>query len=76
MTPRLSRITAREARAALGRAGFVESRQSGSHLILKNEHGCRVTLPMHGPTVLKLALLRAILRDAGLTTEQFVALLR
>jgi predicted RNA binding protein YcfA (HicA-like mRNA interferase family) len=75
MSPKLPRVTAKEALAALNRAGFEEVRQSGSHLMLRNPAGVRVTLPIHPGKILHPAILRAILRDTGLSVEQFVALL-
>jgi predicted RNA binding protein YcfA (HicA-like mRNA interferase family) len=62
----------REVVAALRRAGFVLDRQSGSHAILKDEHGRRVTVPMHGRD-LKTGTLRAIVREAGMSVDEFVA---
>ena len=75
MTPRLPRITAKDAVAALKKIGFIEVRQSGSHLILRNADGVRVTLPIHGGKILHPAILRTILRDTGLTAEGLASLL-
>lgn len=75
MTPRLPRVPAKDARAALKKMGFIEVRQSGSHLILRNPGGVRVTLPVHGGKILHPAILRTILRDTGLTAESFASLL-
>jgi predicted RNA binding protein YcfA (HicA-like mRNA interferase family) len=75
MTPRLPRVTAKEALAALKKVGFSEVRQSGSHLILRDTKGVRVTLPVHGGKILHPAILRTILRDSGLTIEGFASLL-
>lgn len=61
---------------ALKAAGFIEDRQRGSHLVLFHpETKARTVVPMHaGKTIFK-PLLRAILKDAGLTVEQFLKLL-
>ena len=75
MTPKLPRVTAKDALAALKKMGFVEVRQSGSHLILRNADGVRITLPVHGGKILHPAILRTILRDVGLTVEGFASLL-
>ena len=75
MTPKLPRVTAAEAIRALERAGFLLSRQSGSHKIYKNAAGRRVTVPYHAGTILHPKVLRSILRDADLTPEQFHALM-
>ena len=76
MTQRLPAVTAREAVRAFERAGFVVSRQSGSHcrLIHAADPARKLTVPMHGGD-LKRGTLRAIVAQAGLTVEEFVALL-
>ena len=61
--------------AALKRAGFVEKRQKGSHVILWHARQRRTTIvalhgrDMPGPT------LRQILRQAGLSEDEFRAFL-
>jgi len=69
-------VRPREAVAALQRAGFVAHHQTGSHLVLKLEGAVtrRVTVPMHARD-LKKGTLRSILREAGLSVDEFVALL-
>jgi predicted RNA binding protein YcfA (HicA-like mRNA interferase family) len=60
---------------ALRQAGFVILRQKGSHLFLKNFNTSKVTsVPMHSKTIKKGTLL-AIIKQAGLTLEQFLKLL-
>jgi predicted RNA binding protein YcfA (HicA-like mRNA interferase family) len=73
--PRLPRLTAREIIIALQKIGFALARQSGSHIIYKNPSGKRVTVPFHGAKILHPKIVKSILRDAGLTTEQLQALL-
>jgi predicted RNA binding protein YcfA (HicA-like mRNA interferase family) len=76
MNGRLPAVTAREAIRALERAGFVVSRQSGSHCRLIHAHDStrKVTVPVHGGD-LKRGTLRGIIAQAGLTVAEFVALL-
>ncbi|HEV7925256.1 MAG TPA: type II toxin-antitoxin system HicA family toxin [Verrucomicrobiae bacterium] len=58
-----------EAVRALKRCGFVQLRQTGSHLILRN--GPRtVVVPQHKP--LKPGTLKGIIEQAGLTLEEFI----
>jgi len=66
MAGELPRMTAKEIIAALEKAGFVFSRQSGSHKIYKNRQGKRVTVPFHGGKILHPKILKSILKDAGL----------
>jgi predicted RNA binding protein YcfA (HicA-like mRNA interferase family) len=61
---------------ALHRAGFVDDRQSGSHLTLLHPGtGRRAVVPMHSRD-LRVGTLASILREAGLSVEEFVELLR
>ncbi len=73
--PRLPRLTAREIIVALEKTGFSLARQSRSHMIYKNSAGKRVTVPFHGAKILHPKIVKSILRDAGLTTEQLQAFL-
>lgn len=59
----------------LERAGFVFARQKGSHRIyLKVDEMKMVSIPFH-PGDLKRGLLAGIIKDAGLTLEEFLSLL-
>jgi len=60
---------------ALQRAGFEPHHRKESHVTMKEEASPhrRVVVPMHDPV--RRGTLRAIIRDAGLTVEEFVALL-
>jgi predicted RNA binding protein YcfA (HicA-like mRNA interferase family) len=65
--------SAREVLAKLLRAGFVEVRQSGSHKILRHPDGRQTYVAMH-PGGLPTGTFRKILKEAGLTEEQFRSL--
>jgi predicted RNA binding protein YcfA (HicA-like mRNA interferase family) len=62
---------------ALKRAGFVVNRIVGSHHIMAfpGNHARTVSVPVHAGRDLKPGTLRGIIRQAGLTVEEFVALL-
>jgi len=63
--------TAREVVRFLKRKGFIEKRQKGSHLLLQHpQTGYRTSVPMH-PGDLPTGLFLKILKDAGLTLEEF-----
>jgi predicted RNA binding protein YcfA (HicA-like mRNA interferase family) len=76
MTDRLPRVTADDAIRALERAGFFLARQSGSHKIFKNKEGTRITIPYHSGKILHPKILKSILKDADLTADEFVGLMR
>ena len=68
-------LSGRTVRAALERAGFVFARQRGSHMILRRgDPPAWVVVPDHRRV--KLGTLRGIIADAGITVEEFIALLR
>jgi len=75
--PKLPVVSCRETVRALERAGFVVRRQSGSHVVLTGPEGRRqASVPVHGGRDLKPGTPRAIMRDAGLSVEEFRRLLK
>jgi len=62
-------FTPREVVAKLKRAGFVEVRQTGSHLFLRHEDGRMTFVAMHTRD-LPLGTLRSILKQARLTEDE------
>ena len=58
----------------VGRIGYALDRMEGSHMILIGPTGRRLTVPRHRE--LGRGLLRALIRDAGLTREEFLELVR
>jgi predicted RNA binding protein YcfA (HicA-like mRNA interferase family) len=71
---KLPSISGRDCIAALRKAGFSVHRQHGSHIILKRlDPPSRVVVPDHA--ALDKGTLRAIIRQVGLTVEEFTALL-
>ncbi len=76
MSSQLPRVTAAQAIRVLEKLGFELARQSGSHKIYKNAAGKRATVPFHAGKILHPKVLKSILADAGLTTEDFIQLLK
>jgi predicted RNA binding protein YcfA (HicA-like mRNA interferase family) len=71
---RLPVLSARECVAALEKAGFYVIRQQGSHITMRRDSPPgRVTVPNHKE--LRTGMLRAIIRQAGLTVDEFLELL-
>ena len=76
MSERLPRIDSQDLIRALKRAGFEEQRQRGSHLHLRRAADQRrVTVPVHAGRVMPPGTLKAILRDAGISTDELRELL-
>jgi predicted RNA binding protein YcfA (HicA-like mRNA interferase family) len=65
--------SAREVLAKLLRAGFVETRQTGSHKVLRHPDGRQTYVAMH-PGTLPTGTFRKILKQAGLSEEEFRSL--
>jgi len=72
----LPRISGREAVAAFLRLGYEVDRQKGSHIILRNAQPPhrRLTVPDHRE--IAKGTLRSLIREAGITVEEFTSLLR
>ena len=56
------------------KAGYVWDHTEGSHMILLHPSKGRLSVPRHKE--LGRGLLRALIRDAGLTRDEFLTLLR
>ena len=75
--PRLPRATAREVVRVLERTGFVRVRVHGSHWIFRHrELRRRVTIPYHRTRVIPPGTMANILRESGITRDEFDQLLR
>jgi predicted RNA binding protein YcfA (HicA-like mRNA interferase family) len=61
---------AREMLAKLQRAGFVLKRQSGSHVVFRHADGRQTYVALH-PGDIPTGTFRAILKQSGLTEEEF-----
>jgi predicted RNA binding protein YcfA (HicA-like mRNA interferase family) len=70
---RLPVLSGREVLKALSRLGYYVRSQGGSHVHLRHSTRPPLTIPMH-PEIAR-GTLRAIIRDAGLTVEEFLRLL-
>ncbi|MFQ5723047.1 MAG: type II toxin-antitoxin system HicA family toxin [Terriglobia bacterium] len=76
MTPRLPVLSGSDLIGALEKIGYRVVRQRGSHVRLRDNTNPRhrpVTVPLHKE--LKRGLLRSILRDANLSSENLMDLL-
>jgi predicted RNA binding protein YcfA (HicA-like mRNA interferase family) len=71
---RLPVIFGMQAIKAFFKAGWLPHRQVGSHVVLRKE-GSKVTLTIPKHKELKPGLLRNLIKAAGLSVEEFEALL-
>ena len=71
---RLPVISGDEFTKAMRKIGYAWDHTEGSHMILLHPLGRRLSVPRHAE--LGQGLLRALIRDAGLSREEFIRLLR
>ena len=70
----LANISGKEAVKAFLRAGWVREGQTGSHVLLtKDRHRATLSIPQHRE--IKPGTLRAIIRAAEMTVDEFLDLL-
>jgi predicted RNA binding protein YcfA (HicA-like mRNA interferase family) len=70
--PKLPGINHLDAVRALEKAGFRIARQ-GKHIVMAKDDGRIITIPRHNP--INAYTMGGIIRDAGLTIEEFKVLL-
>jgi predicted RNA binding protein YcfA (HicA-like mRNA interferase family) len=71
--PKIAGVNHLKAVAALGKAGFRVVRQGRKHIVMSD--GIRfLTIPRHNPV--NAYALAGIVRDAGLSVDEFLKLLR
>ena len=76
MSERMPRVTAVQIIKVLEKSGFFLTRQSGSHMIYKNATGLRATVPSHAAKILHPKVLKSIMREADLTADKLMELLK
>jgi len=69
---RLSGFTYDEATRRFNLLGLIYDRHGGRHEIWRTSSGKRISVPHHSKAIAE-GTLRAILREAGITPEQFLA---
>ena len=72
---RLPRLRAKQLIRALERVGFQVERTRGSHFRLKHTDGRITSVPSHAGETIGPGLLRAILRDVEMSTDDLVKIL-
>ncbi len=68
-------VSAKQLEKLLFQLGFEFQRQKGSHKFYKHPDGRYTTVPHHPGEDLSRPLIRAILRQINLDTEEFIRLL-
>jgi predicted RNA binding protein YcfA (HicA-like mRNA interferase family) len=68
---RLKLLNYRDLARVLEAAGFSWVRREGSHNTFQSADGRIIVIPDHGRQVIVRPLLRKIIRDAGLTVDEY-----
>jgi len=71
--PPLPVVSGREAAKVFQKVGFLFHRQKGSHMIYYRADGRHLSIPDHRE--LDRGTLRSLIKGAGMTVDEFVALL-
>jgi predicted RNA binding protein YcfA (HicA-like mRNA interferase family) len=71
---RLPALKPDEVLRKLRRAGFEVDHVTGSHYVLRHPEGRQTVVPYHAGRDIKRGVLRAIVRQAGLTVDEFLEL--
>ena len=74
--PKIPPISPNKLVKILEKEGFKVIRQKGSHVIMINSRKTRIVIPVHPGKDIKPGLIRAILREAGISREKFLKLLK
>jgi predicted RNA binding protein YcfA (HicA-like mRNA interferase family) len=67
--PELPRLSGKKAVQVSERMGFVQTRQRGSHVVLRRG-GVGCVVPLHKS--LAIGTLRSAIRQAGITADEFI----
>ena len=72
---KVPRVDARQLIKVVEKLGFKLVRQSGSHMIYKNECGIRLTIPFHSGKTLHPKIVKSVLNDTDISVDEFKKLL-
>ncbi|NLK18361.1 MAG: addiction module toxin, HicA family [Synergistaceae bacterium] len=70
MSPKLLRMTGAEVISFLEKHQFRRARQKGSHVIMKNNRGEAVVIPLRKGKILGVGILKAILKSVGIAEDE------
>ena len=72
MSNKLPVTSAKKLEKLILQLGFEQKRQRGSHVFYRHADGRYTTLPHHAGRDLSRPLIRQILREIGLTPEEYI----
>jgi predicted RNA binding protein YcfA (HicA-like mRNA interferase family) len=76
LMPKFPAVKSEKLVKVLFQLGFLKHHQVGSHAQFKHSDGRRITVPIHRGKEIPCGTLQAIVRDLGISREDFINLLR
>lgn len=64
-------LKAKELIKIVEKLGFVNARNKGSHFFFKHRNGRTTVIPVHPGKTIGLGLMRSILKDIGMSVDEF-----
>mgnify|MGYP001569527690 FL=1 len=64
-------LKAKELIKIVEKLGFINTRNKGSHFFYKHKNGRTTVIPVHPGKTIGLGLMRSILKDMGMSVEEF-----
>lgn len=64
-------LKAKELIKIVEKLGFVNTRNKGSHFFFKHRNGRTTVIPVHPGKTMGLGLMRSILKDIGMSVDEF-----
>lgn len=64
-------LKAKELIKIVEKLGFVNARNKGSHFFFKHRNGKTTVIPVHSGKTIGLGLMRSILKDIGMSVDEF-----
>lgn len=74
--PKFPQVTTEKLVKVLFRLGFLKYHQVGGHAQFKHLDGRRVTVPIHKGKEIPCGTLQAIIKDAAISRDDFIKLLK
>ncbi len=74
--PKLPVVKAKDVIKIAEKLGFFFSRQRGSHAIYRHSDNRRITVAIHSRQEISTSILMQMIKDIGLTKNEFIKLLK
>jgi predicted RNA binding protein YcfA (HicA-like mRNA interferase family) len=76
MMNRIVPLPAKKVAKALGKLGFEQIRQRGSHLFLRHPDGRTTIIPVHSTENIGAGMIKKIIEDVKITRDEWIELIK